>query len=114
MTTKSKYLIFISLLVTYIFNSNLQAQETVSKVIFEDNFEQESRIPDASKWSLCASNNAAWAKYLSMSNDQAYVEDGKLIVKAEKVNGAYKTGGIQTKGKFDFLYGRKVLGQPFG
>ena len=113
MINESKYSIFIFLLVTCIFISNVQAQETVCKVIFEDNFEQESRIPDASKWSLCPSNNAAWANYLSMSNDQAYVEDGKLIVKAEKVNGIYKTGGIQTKGKFDFLYGKVEVNAKF-
>lgn len=43
---------------------------------------------------------------MSESYDQAYIKDGKLILKAEKVNGVYKAGGIETKDKFSFTYGR--------
>lgn len=77
-----------------------------SAIIFEDDFDQEGRIPDETKWSLCPRQTPPWAKYLSESYDQAYVENGRLILKAEKINGEYKTGGIQTLGKVDFLYGK--------
>lgn len=77
-----------------------------SNVIFEDNFDQEGRIPDETKWSLCPRQTPPWAKYLSESYDQAYVENGRLVIRAEKIGTTYKTGGIQTLGKFDFTYGK--------
>jgi beta-glucanase (GH16 family) len=93
--------------------NSLKAENLKYKVIFEDNFEQTDRIPNSTKWSLCPNKTAAWAKYLSSSYDQAYVENGKLILKAEKVSGIYKTGGIQTKGKFDFTYGKVEVNARF-
>ena len=113
MKTRYTYFIYLFLFVIYGYNNKLQAENSQIRVIFEDNFDQQSSIPDISKWSLCPSNNASWAKYLSMSNDQAYIQNGLLILKAEKVNGVYKTGGIQTKGKVDFLYGKIEVNAKF-
>jgi beta-glucanase (GH16 family) len=73
-------------------------------VIFEDNFDQTSSIPDQTKWSLCTSYISD--PHISGSYDQAYVKDGKLILKGEKIGGVYKTGGIWTKDKVDFTYGK--------
>lgn len=75
-------------------------------LIFEDNFDQESGTPDASKWVLCKKGSSDWARYLSESYDQAYIADGSLHLIGEKVDGEYKTGGIETRGKFDFQYGK--------
>lgn len=55
---------------------------------------------------VCAKGSPAWSKYLSESYDQAYVHDGKLVLIAEKVNGVYKTGGVQSLGKAEFQYGK--------
>ncbi|MCF2709760.1 RICIN domain-containing protein [Bacteroides pyogenes] len=77
-----------------------------SLVIFEDDFEQTGRIPDTTKWSLCPRIEPAWGKHLSESYDQAFVENGNLVLLAEKKEGEYKAGGIQTLGKFDFQYGK--------
>lgn len=80
---------------------------TTTKVIFEDNFDQTTGLPDPSKWVLCPKMaGVPWANYLSGSNDQAYVKNGLLVVTGEKVNGVYKSGGIQTKGKVEFTYGK--------
>jgi hypothetical protein len=80
---------------------------TAGSVIFQDEFNQTSSIPDQSKWVLCPKlPGVAWGNYLSESYDQAYVKDGLLVVKGEKVNGVYKAGGIQTAGKVSFTYGK--------
>lgn len=82
-------------------------------VIFEDNFDQAGTTPDPSNWSLCYKSTPDWAQYLSESYDQAYLENGKLILKAEKVNGVYKTGGIYSRGKFEFTYGKAEIHAKF-
>lgn len=75
-------------------------------IIFEDNFEGESSVPDNEKWVLCERGNDSWNRHLSESYDQAYQKDGILYLLAEKVDGEYETGGIETRGKFDFQYGK--------
>ena len=75
-------------------------------VIFSDYFEGDSSIPDESKWVLCEKGKDSWNRYLSESYDQAYQKDGSLYLIAEKVNGEYQTGGIETRGKFEFEHGK--------
>ncbi|WP_321518089.1 glycoside hydrolase family 16 protein [uncultured Bacteroides sp.] len=80
---------------------------TSSSIIFEDNFDQTNGLPDASKWSLCTPiSTVNWARYLSGSNNQAYVKNSNLILTAEKVNGVYQCGGVRTLGKVEFTYGK--------
>jgi len=86
--------------------------ETVKgKVIFEDDFNQTGKTPDTSKWALCS--RYIGDPYISQSYDQAYVENGKLILKAEKVGGVYKTGGVWTQNLFDFTYGKVEVSARF-
>lgn len=75
-------------------------------LIFDDDFEGTSSIPDQSKWVLAKKGESNWARYLSESYDQAYQKDGYLYLVAEKEDGEYKTAGIETRGKFDFEYGK--------
>lgn len=82
------------------------ASDPAMTVIFEDDFEGDSSIPDPDKWVLCQRASSNWARYLSESYDQAYQKDGSLFLVAEKVDGEYKTAGIETRGKFDFEYGQ--------
>lgn len=82
------------------------ADDGTMQVVFYDDFEGTSRIPDESKWVLCQKGTSNWARYLSESYDQAYQQDGYLYLVAEKVDGEYKTAGIETRGKFDFEYGK--------
>lgn len=81
-------------------------REANAQIIFEDNFDQTSRIPDTAKWVLCPKQASAWAQYFSQSYDQAYVQEGKLVLVGEIVDGKYKTGGVQTLGKVEFMYGK--------
>ena len=75
-------------------------------LIFEDDFDQESRIPNEAVWELCPQSTPAWTRHLSNSYDEAYVEDGKLVLLAHVVDGKARCGGIQMKGSSAFKYGR--------
>lgn len=79
--------------------------ESLENILFMDDFDADGN-PDPSKWSLCKKSTSDWCDEMSESYDQAYVKDGKLILKAEKIDGIYKAGGIETKDKFSFTYGR--------
>ena len=75
------------------------------EIIFEDDFENTTGIPDPNKWILCEKTSSDWARYLSGSYDQAYTKDGSLFLIGELKDGEYLTGGIETRGKFDFEHG---------
>ena len=74
-------------------------------IIFRDEFNTDG-IPDPSKWVLCEKGTSDWCDEMSESYDQAYVKNGNLVLKAEKVNGVYKAGGIDSHDKFAFTFGR--------
>lgn len=74
-------------------------------VIFFDDFVTDG-IPDNDKWVLSKKASSDWNDEMSESYDQAYVEDGVLVLVGEKVDGEYKAGGIETNGKFDFTFGK--------
>ena len=91
----------------------------VWNIIFEDDFTGSSETPDPSKWVLCEKGDDSWNRYLSGSYAQAYQKDGSLFLIAERVDGEYLTGGIETRGKFDFQYGKvecraRFVRQPHG
>lgn len=75
------------------------------EVVFEDDFDNTTGIPDPDKWVLCEKSTSTWARYLSESYNQAYTKDGSLYLVGEQVDGEYKTGGIETRGKFEFEHG---------
>lgn len=92
--------------------------EPVEKVLFWDDFDGNGP-PDPDKWVLCKKAGSDWNDEMSESYDQAYVKDGKLVLVAEKVNGAYQAGGITTNGKFDFTFGKvevraRIIRHPDG
>lgn len=74
-------------------------------IVYEDDFENNTGVPDPDKWVLCEKSTSNWARYLSESYDQAYTKDGSLYLTGELENGEYKTGGIETRGKFEFEHG---------
>ena len=75
------------------------------EVIFEDDFDNSTGIPDPDKWELCQPTDATWARYLSGSYNQAYTKDGSLFLIGELKDGQYLTGGVETRGKFEFEHG---------
>lgn len=85
--------------------SEPESKDGGAKVIFYDGFDKDGR-PDETKWSLCARGNSDWNDEMSGSYDQAYVKDGVLVLKGEKINGEYLSGGIESRGKFEFTFGK--------
>lgn len=89
------------------------------ELVFEDDFNGSSREPNPDYWILCEKGTDTWNRYLSESYDQAYQEGGYLYLLAELIDGNYQTGAIETRGKFDFMYGKvecsaKFLRHPQG
>ena len=76
------------------------------KLIWSEEFNQEGPQFDADKWIFEPKGNSPWNKYLTGSTEQAYVQNGRLILRAEKKDGQYMTGGISTRGKAGFKYGK--------
>ena len=75
-------------------------------VLFYTNFEQTDGTPDPDVWTLCKPGSGNWCRYMSESYDQAYVEDGVLVLKGERVDGKYKAGGLETTGKVSATHAR--------
>lgn len=80
------------------------------KLVWNDEFEYEG-APDTDKWSYDV-GGSGWGnnelQYYT-PGDNAWVEDGKLILearKAEKEEKEYTSARLITKGKGDWLYGR--------
>ena len=77
------------------------------EIVFEDDFVNTTGEPDPEKWSLCERDEkSTWSRYLSGSYNQAYTKDGSLYLIGEQVDGEYLTGGIETRGKFEFEHGK--------
>lgn len=84
---------------------NVPENPEEGNVIFFDDFTEEGN-PNTDKWVLCRKLTSDWNDEMSESYDQAYVEDGKLVLIGEKVGDTYKAGGIETNGKFSFTFGK--------
>ncbi len=88
------------------------AQKEKYNLVWEDNFSGDSLNRDDWNVELHAPGwvNAEWQEYVD-SEDNIYVEDGKLVIQAIKTvdeNGdAYYTSGrVNTQNKHDFKYGK--------
>lgn len=69
--------------------------------VFFDDF-NEGKIPNPQYWELCKRKySTGYSMYMSESYDNAYLEDGKLVMIAEKVGEEYHSSGIQTKFGFE-------------
>lgn len=76
------------------------------KLIWSEEFDQEGPLFNADKWIFEQKGGSPWNKYLTASTDQAYVQNGRLVLRAEQKDGQYMTGGISTRGKAGFKYGK--------
>lgn len=83
------------------------------RLVFSDEFNSEDGTqPNSKWWSRCKREGATWNRWLSDSEEVIYIEDGNLVARAipnpdtSKDNVPMITGGIWTRGKFGFTYGR--------
>jgi beta-glucanase (GH16 family) len=87
------------------------------ELIFNDDFNINPGF-DTTKWSYCQRGNAAWTKFLAPSSDYAFSKDGNLVLMMNSKliagdNLPYHCGGLNTVGKFTFLYGKVVVKAKF-
>ena len=80
------------------------------KLVWQDEFEAQEL--DSTKWTRIPPNKADWGNYMT-SDDRCYeLSGGQLFLKGVKNNDTltdprpYLTGGIYTKGKVAFQYGK--------
>ena len=79
------------------------------KLVWADTFDKNGN-PDSTKWSYIKRSGGCYS-YMTNSNKDSYIQDGKLILRAQnntdrKDTALYTTGGLQTRGKYSFLYGK--------
>lgn len=80
------------------------------RIVWEDNFDAPEL--DTVKWTMIPQGKGGWSKYLTTNPECYHLEDGKLylggIVNTDTLSDTrrFLTGGIYTKGKFAFQYGK--------
>lgn len=91
---------------------NKPEQKEKYKLVWEDNFNGTSLNRDDWNVELHAPGwvNAEWQEYVD-SEENIYVEDGKLVIQAVKTEGEdgaayYTSGRVNTQNKHDFKYGK--------
>jgi beta-glucanase (GH16 family) len=111
---KKKLIVFLII----ILSKNLYAQHSYKKLVWSDEFNGKSELPDTSKWSfdlgngcpgLCGWGNNELEYYTRQRNENCRVENGRLIIEARKEdfnNAQYTSARLVTKNKGDWKYGR--------
>lgn len=78
------------------------------EVVFFDDFERSSSVPDPAWWEYVPAGTAPWQHYMSGEPDDARIEEGRLRLRARKENGVYRCGGIRTLGRIAFGPGHRI------
>lgn len=89
----------VAVIILAVAQVNAQNNVDEGKIIFCDNFDQTSSIPDTAVWKLCTYAHNAWSQHFKHVEgyENVIVKDGKLILKVTKEDGYYKNGGIRTR-----------------
>lgn len=93
-----------------------QTSNSGYKLVFSDEFDLlNGSQPDAKKWNRAPRNNSLWARWISNINKVVFIKNGCLICRAvpnkyeKKDTAMMLTGAINSKGKFDFQYGKVLV-----
>lgn len=83
------------------------------ELIWEEQFDQPDGKLDGSKWSVIPVGPSDWNNYMSDREDLIEIKDGHLVLwgkvndeRSERDTAQYVTGGVWTKDKFSFQYGK--------
>lgn len=81
-------------------------------MVFNDEFDgEDGSQPDATKWRRSNRYGSTWNRYISNSEDVAFLQDGHLVCRAipnpdqESDPVPMLTGSVETRGNFSFTYG---------
>ncbi len=81
-------------------NAGNKTSKTHGKALFKEDFnDTPNHLPDTAVWASCKSFPVAWARHFKncAPYENVRIEDDVLKLKASKVDGKYKTSGIQTR-----------------
>lgn len=86
-------------------------------LVFEDDFNSSGLI-DSSKWSYCKREGYPWARYLTPGPGYAFTDSSNLVLRMDRQRIAgdavpYHSGGVETKEKFSFTYGKVEVRAKF-
>ena len=112
---KSLYFSIILLILSGIYSCSTKNPETFNtkewELVWEDNFDKDNYL-DPEKWNIVERGGSDWDNYMSDHKDCFRIKDGKLFLrgivnKDRSVDTVpYLTGGVNTKGKFAYQYGK--------
>lgn len=87
--------------------------EDAYQLIFADEFDQpDGSSPDAEKWRVSTRRKSTWNRWISESQDVAFIQDGHLVCRAipnpdtSVDNVPMLTGAVETRDLFAFTYGK--------
>ncbi|UOG77367.1 glycoside hydrolase family 16 protein (plasmid) [Hymenobacter tibetensis] len=88
------------------------------KLVWADEFNKNGK-PDPEKWGFASRSSPDWACYCTDTLATTFVQNGELylrgIINRDATDSVkYKTGCIQTKGKFAFKYGKVEVRAKLG
>ncbi|MCM4167828.1 Keratan-sulfate endo-1,4-beta-galactosidase [Arenibacter antarcticus] len=92
-------------------SKNVSLEASGWNLIWEENFDKDNFL-DPAKWNVIERNTADWGNYMSPNEDCIHIKDGKLYLRGiinpdqSKDTVPYLTGGVSTKGKFAYQYGK--------
>ena len=119
------FLSAITAMAVIAFSQSVKAQSTTDDytLVFADEFDQpDGSQPDSDKWQRSRRYSSTWNRWISNSEEVAYIEDGCLVLKAipnndkETDTADMLTGAVETRDKFSFTYGKvdiRMQVEPF-
>ena len=95
---------------SYIYVQKADREKKDWQIIWQDDFDSSNL--DTTKWTRIPPNNADWGKHMTTDSKCYDISEGKLllngIVNKDTLSDSrpFLTGGVYTKGKFAFQYGK--------
>lgn len=106
------YILFCVLVLNSCSSSNISKTNNSGwKLVWKDDFSKANHL-DESKWNVVQRKRFDWANYMSNDKDVIHIKKGKLHLRGiknpdrKKDTVKYITGGLDSKGKFNFKYGK--------
>jgi len=107
-----KLFVFFGLIFLVLFGACNEKKSTEKwSMVWEENFNQGDSF-DTTRWSKIPRGKSDWNNYMSDYNDLYAIRDGNLVLRGIQNNvlpndtAPYLTGGVYTKGKKTFGFGR--------
>lgn len=114
-----KYCFVPVLFLSVIVSCSVSRNTKKIKLAWEENFDQNTSF-DTSRWSKIPRGNSDWNRHMSNFDSLYAIRDGKLVLRGIRNTtqlqdtAPFITGGVYTKGKVDFGFGRVEIRAKLG